>query len=104
MMVNIIIVETKIGSQDAAHTIAQALVERRLAAAAQVCGPIASTYWWKGRIEQAQEWACTAKTREDLYSLLEQAIRELCIPTRRRPFWPPRLSPAVQATWRGSSP
>jgi periplasmic divalent cation tolerance protein len=76
-MADIIIVETKIDSQDGARTIAQALVERRLAAAAQVSGPIASTYWWKGRIEHAQEWACSAKTRVDLYGLLEQAIREL---------------------------
>jgi periplasmic divalent cation tolerance protein len=76
-MADIILVETKIDSQDGAHQIAQALVERRLAAAAQVSGPIASTYWWQGRIEHAQEWACTAKTREDLYGPLEQAIREL---------------------------
>jgi periplasmic divalent cation tolerance protein len=76
-MAAIILVETKIDSQDGALQIAQALVARRLAAAAQVSGPIASTYWWKGRIEHAEEWACTAKTREDLYGLLEQAIREL---------------------------
>jgi periplasmic divalent cation tolerance protein len=48
----IILVETKIDSQDGAHKIAQALVARRLVAAAQVSGPIASTYWWKGRIER----------------------------------------------------
>jgi periplasmic divalent cation tolerance protein len=76
-MADIIIVETKIDSQDGAHKIAQALVARRLAAAAQVCGPIASTYWWKGRIEHAEEWACSAKTRKDLYRPLEQAIRAL---------------------------
>jgi len=70
-------VETKIDSQDGARQIAQTLVERRLAAAAQVSGPIVSTYWWKGRIEHAEEWACTAKTREDLYAALEQAIRAL---------------------------
>jgi periplasmic divalent cation tolerance protein len=76
-MANIISVERKIDSQDGAHQIAQALVARRLAAAAQVSGPIASTYRWKGRIEHAEEWACSAKTRRDLYGPLEQAIREL---------------------------
>jgi len=76
-MTDLIMVETKIDSRDGAHKIAQALVERRLAAAAQVSGPIASTYWWKGHIEHAEEWACTAKTRRDLYGLLERAIREL---------------------------
>src|SRR5205085_7199269 len=76
-MADIIMVETKIDSQDGAHKIAQALVERRLAAAAQVSGPTASTYWWKGRIEHAEEWAGTAKTRADLYGPLGQATREL---------------------------
>ncbi len=76
-MGDVIIVETKVNSRDAAHHIAQALVEQRLAAAAQVTGPIASTYWWKGHLEQAEEWACTAKTRHDLYGPLERAIRAL---------------------------
>ncbi|MDQ2827619.1 MAG: divalent-cation tolerance protein CutA [Chloroflexota bacterium] len=76
-MADLIIVETKIDSRDGAHKIAQVLVERRLAAAAQVSGPITSTYWWKGQIEHAEEWACTAKTRQDLYDPLEQAIRDL---------------------------
>jgi len=76
-MADVIIVETKIDSRDGAHQIAQVLVERRLAAAAQVSGPISSTYWWEGQIEHAEEWACTAKTRRDLYAPLERAIREL---------------------------
>jgi uncharacterized protein involved in tolerance to divalent cations len=46
-------------------------------AAAQVSGPIASTYWWQGQIEHAEELVCTAKTRQNLYGPLEQAIREL---------------------------
>lgn len=76
-MGDVIIVETKTNARDAAHQIARALVEQRLAAAAQVTGPIASTYWWQGRLEQAEEWACTAKTRPDLYAPVEQAIRSL---------------------------
>lgn len=76
-MTNLIMVETKIDSRDGAHRIAQALIERRLAAAAQVSGPITSTYWWKGQIERAEEWACSVKTRLDLFDPLEQAIREL---------------------------
>lgn len=76
-MDGVIMVETKIDSREGALRIAQALVERRLAAAAQVSGPIASTYWWKGRIEHAEEWSCLAKTRRDLYDPLERAIRDL---------------------------
>jgi len=76
-MTDLIMVETKIDSRDGAHRIARALVERRLVAAAQVSGPITSTYWWKGRIERAEEWACSVKTRRDLYDPVEHAIREL---------------------------
>ena len=46
-MANTIIVQTTIDSRDGAHRIGQALVERRLAACAQISGPIASTYWWQ---------------------------------------------------------
>lgn len=37
-------------------------VEARLAACAQVSGPITSTYWWNGEIESTVEWVCALKT------------------------------------------
>jgi len=36
-----------------AQTIATDLVEKRLAACAQIIGPLTSTYWWKGKVETA---------------------------------------------------
>ncbi|HOI75176.1 MAG TPA: divalent-cation tolerance protein CutA [Syntrophales bacterium] len=68
-------VVTTVEKQEDAQRIARAMVEKRLAACAQVVGPITSTYWWKGRIEEAQEWQCLLKTREDRFDVLEQAIR-----------------------------
>ena len=76
-MANTIIVQTTIDSRDGAQRIGQALVERRLAACAQISGPIASTYWWQGRMEHAEEWICAVKTKQELYESLERAIREL---------------------------
>lgn len=76
-MAEYIEVHTTIDSQEGAQKIANALVSRRLAACIQVSGPIISTYWWQGKMEQAEEWVCTAKTRSELYSQLEQAIREV---------------------------
>lgn len=76
-MAEYIEVHTTIDSQQGAQKIANALVSRRLAACIQVSGPIISTYWWQGKMEQAEEWVCTAKTRSELYSQLEQAIREV---------------------------
>lgn len=76
-MAAIIEVHTTIDSHEAAQKIAEAIVSKRLAACVQVSGPITSTYWWQGKIEQAEEWLCTAKTRKELYNELEQAIREV---------------------------
>jgi len=76
-MANTIIVQTTIDSRDGAHRIGQALVERRLAACAQISGPIASTYWWQGQMEHAEEWVCAVKTTQELYEPLERAIRAL---------------------------
>lgn len=70
-------VSTAIDSAELADKIAQTLVSKRLAACVHVSGPITSTYWWQGKMEQAQEWLCVAKTRSDLYPALEQAIREV---------------------------
>lgn len=75
-MADYIEVHTTIDSKEGAQKIAEALVSKRLAACVQVSGPITSTYWWQGQIEQAEEWICTAKTRWELYNDLEQAIRD----------------------------
>jgi periplasmic divalent cation tolerance protein len=69
-------VMTAIDSKDGAQKIAEVVVGKRLAACAQVLGPITSTYWWQGAMETAEEWLCLMKTRKDLYQELERAIRE----------------------------
>jgi len=53
------------------------IVERRLASCAQISGPIRSTYWWKGKIEEATEWVCTIKTTSALYARVEDTIKGL---------------------------
>jgi periplasmic divalent cation tolerance protein len=70
-------VMTTVSSREDAQRIADALVDRRLAACVQVIGPIASTYRWEGKVTTDEEWLCLAKSREDLYPTLEQAIVEL---------------------------
>ena len=70
-------VTVAINSEEGAHRIAEALVTKRLAASVWVSGPITSRYWWKGNVEQAEEWVCTAKTRKDLYYEVEQAMKEI---------------------------
>jgi periplasmic divalent cation tolerance protein len=70
-------VVTTTESKATAERIAGALVEQRLAACVQIVGPIASVYWWKGRMETSQEWQCIAKTRRSVYERLEAAIRTM---------------------------
>ena len=68
---------TAVASESEAERISVALIERRLAACVQVAGPIASRYRWQGKVEQAREWLCLAKTEASRYPELEAAIREL---------------------------
>jgi periplasmic divalent cation tolerance protein len=60
-----------------AEKIAKALVERRLAACAQIFGPLSSTYWWKGKLENAEEWGCFIKSTHVLYHELENELRQM---------------------------
>jgi periplasmic divalent cation tolerance protein len=70
-------VVTATATQQDAQKIATALVTQRLAACAQVLGPIRSTYRWKGQIESADEWLCLAKTLHTHYEAVQSAIRDL---------------------------
>ena len=76
-MTDFVQVTTTAARKDDAAKIARTLVEKRLAACAQVIGPIASTYWWQGKIETAEEWLCLVKTRIDLGEEVEKAIKEI---------------------------
>lgn len=70
-------VQTAVDSKKAADNIAKHVVEKKVAACAQVIGPIDSTYWWKGKIESAQEWLCLMKTTKGKYAKLETAVRSI---------------------------
>lgn len=70
-------VVTTVARREEAESIAQTLVDRRLAACVQISGPITSVYRWRGKMETAEEWQCTAKSRRDLYPRIEEAIRRL---------------------------
>ena len=70
-------VTTTLPDEAAANQIAARLVEERLAACAQVLGPVSSTYRWKGRTEQAAEWYCNLKTTKTRLPALQKRIREL---------------------------
>jgi periplasmic divalent cation tolerance protein len=68
-------VMTTVGSEEEAGRIAALLVEQKLAACAQVVGPITSRYRWQGEVEEEREWQCLAKTTRAAYEEVEAAIR-----------------------------
>ncbi len=68
-------VTTTTESQSHARQLARSIVQARLAACVQVLGPIESTYWWNGEVEEAREWLCLMKTTATTYSALEAFIR-----------------------------
>jgi periplasmic divalent cation tolerance protein len=63
-------------SREEADRICAAVVEARLAACAQVTGPIRSAYWWQGKIERADEYFLMMKTTRDRFGALAKLIRE----------------------------
>ena len=76
-MTDFVQVTTTFPDERTAQRVASCVVEERLAACAQVQGPIWSTYRWKGEVEQEQEWYCHFKTMVDRLPELEARIREL---------------------------
>jgi len=69
-------VTTTTGTQEAARALARSAVEARLAACAQISGPIESVYRWQGKIEQAKEWVVVFKARRNGYQMLEKHIKD----------------------------
>jgi periplasmic divalent cation tolerance protein len=70
-------VTTTLPDRASADKLAETLVAERLAACAQVLGPVSSTYRWEDRIEHAEEWYCKLKTTDQHLPALRKRIREL---------------------------
>jgi periplasmic divalent cation tolerance protein len=70
-------VTTTLPDRESAHRIGSRLVEERLAACAQVVGPVSSVYRWQGEVETAAEWYCHLKTTTARVPGMVSRIREL---------------------------
>lgn len=70
----ILVVLTTCDKKEDADRLAEKAVRKRLAACAQISGPITSYYWWKDSLEQAEEWQIRMKTLESGYRRLEEFI------------------------------
>lgn len=73
-MTNVWQVSTVTASKETAVTLAQSAVESRLAAGAQVNGPILSTSWHLGEFGTGEEWSVILRTTESCYKKLEEHL------------------------------
>jgi len=87
-------------SKDVAQKIADASVEQRLAACANIEGPVTSTYLWKGVVEQAFEHVLWLKSVVPCWKALETLVNNI------HPYDVPAMvampvshMPAPFATW-----
>lgn len=71
-----IAIMTTTDSLEEARTIAAALVERKLAACAQISS-IESYYTWQGTVQNDEEFRVLVKTTNDRYADVEATILEL---------------------------
>ena len=81
----LILVQTTFARRADAEAMSAALVEQRLAACAQVSGPVLSTYRWKGRLQREQEYVLVVKTLTAHYRELAAFISE------RHPYEVPEI-------------
>jgi periplasmic divalent cation tolerance protein len=76
-MTDKLLVLTTAGSEMEAQKLAQAMVERCLAACVNIVPRIQSVYRWEGRVEQAEEYLLLIKTAKSREEEVCAAIREL---------------------------
>jgi periplasmic divalent cation tolerance protein len=69
-------VQTTTDSRAEAMELGHAAVAARLAACAQVTGPISSTYWWEDTIERSEEWLILLKLPADRFDELADFLAE----------------------------
>jgi periplasmic divalent cation tolerance protein len=76
-MTDMRLVLTTAGSVDEARRIAEALVDRMLAACVNIVPKVVSIYRWKGKVEESEEWLLWIKTTAEAYERVRDAIKEL---------------------------
>jgi len=60
-----------------AQKIVRLLLDKHLIACANVLGPVESQFWWREKIEKANEFLVLMKSEEKLFKKLSQTIKEM---------------------------
>lgn len=69
-----IIVFTTVDQEELAHTLAQEIVQRKLAACVQIIEGISSYYKWQGKVQHARECLLQVKTLRKNYPALQRFL------------------------------
>lgn len=72
-----LLVITNLPDRAAAEKLADALVEKRLAACVNILSPCRSVYRWQGAVQREEEHPVLIKTTREAYAALEAQIRAL---------------------------
>ncbi|MFZ3595834.1 divalent-cation tolerance protein CutA [Streptomyces sp. BH104] len=70
-MADFVQVSTATETREQAVELARSVVTGRLAAGAQIVGPVVSVFWHEGEFGTGEEWQLLLKTRNDRYADLE---------------------------------
>lgn len=70
-----LLVLTNLPDRAAAERLADALIEKRIAACVNILAPCRSVYRWKGAVQHDEEYPVLIKTTSERYPALETAIR-----------------------------
>jgi periplasmic divalent cation tolerance protein len=73
---NALLVLTNLPDRAAAEKLAEALIQKRVAACVNIMAPCRSVYRWKGAVQHDEEYPVLIKTTRESYAALEAAIRE----------------------------
>ena len=71
-----LIVLTTLPKRSDARRLGKLLLEKKLAACVNVFGPADSSFWWKGKIDQAREYLLLIKTRASSFSKLRRLLEK----------------------------
>lgn len=76
-MCRFIEIHVTFNKKDEANKILNYLVSNRMAACAQIIGPVNSIFSWKNKIEKEEEWLGIIKTRKSFFYKIEKTVKEM---------------------------
>jgi len=74
---NPVLIYITTASEAEAKAMARELLEARLIASANIVPCATSLYWWRGKIEEAEECVLVAKTRDELADAAVKRVEQL---------------------------